>query len=169
MYKILGLILLISPLVFSACNNEAEESNSENISVQDEKGNMIKKSDEEWKKVLTKEEYFILREKGTERAFSGEYVDHKENGTYTCAACGNEIFSSSTKFKSGTGWPSYWAPINEQNIILKNDPSLGMSRDEILCAQCGGHLGHVFDDGPEPTGLRYCVNSAALDFKKKEK
>jgi peptide-methionine (R)-S-oxide reductase len=124
------------------------------------------KSDEEWKKELTPEQYRILREKGTERAFTGEYWDNHEEGIYVCAGCGEPLFHSNTKFDSGTGWPSYYAALNERNIEEQRDMSFGMIRTEVHCAKCGGHLGHLFDDGPKPTGMRYCINSGSLKFKK---
>ena len=126
------------------------------------------KSEEVWRKTLTPEEFHVLREKGTERPFTGKYVDHKKKGTYVCAGCGKELFSSDTKFDSGTGWPSFWTPISEDNLEMKPDNSLGMRRTEVLCSQCGGHLGHVFNDGPKPTGQRFCINSAALHFKERK-
>ena len=129
----------------------------------------IIKTDEEWKKELSAEEYRILREKGTERAFTGNYWDHHEIGTYICAACSTELFESDTKFDSGCGWPSYFEAIDSNRIIYKDDKSLGMIRTEVMCAKCGGHLGHIFDDGPPPTGKRYCINSGAMKFIKKEK
>ncbi len=129
----------------------------------------IIKSDEEWKKELSPEQYRILREKGTERAFTGKYWDYHELGTYICAACSTELFESETKFESGCGWPSYFQPIDSSRIIYKDDSSYGMKRTEVMCAKCGGHLGHVFDDGPPPTGLRYCINSGSMKFIKKEK
>ena len=131
--------------------------------------NKVVKTDEEWKKELTPEEYRILREKGTERAFTGKYWDHHEIGTYICAACGTELFESNTKFDSGCGWPSYFEPIDSNRIIYNDDSSFGMKRTEVICAKCDGHLGHVFDDGPPPTGLRYCINSGSMKFLKKEK
>ena len=124
----------------------------------------VDKSEEDWRKSLTPMQYHILREKGTERAFTGRYWNHKEDGTYTCAGCGQELFNSDTKFESGSGWPSFWESIDKSKVMLKDDLSYGMHRIEVLCSRCGGHLGHVFDDGPQPTGMRYCINSESLDF-----
>ncbi len=128
----------------------------------------IVKTDEEWRRELTEMKYHVLRQKGTERAFSGELYHNKEKGTYLCAGCGLALFTSDTKYESGSGWPSFYQPISENVIETERDTSHGMVRTEVKCARCGGHLGHVFDDGPAPTGLRYCVNSASLEFEKKE-
>ncbi len=121
--------------------------------------------DKDWKTCLTPEQYRILREKGTERAFTGKYYAHKEDGTYLCAGCGHELFSSDTKFDSGTGWPSFYRPVDPSAVGEEHDATHGMVRTEVVCSKCGGHLGHVFPDGPNPTGLRYCINSESLDFK----
>ena len=128
-----------------------------------------KKSEEEWKKELTPEEYRALRLKGTEEPFTGEFWNHEEKGTYKCAGCGTAVFESDTKYDSGCGWPSFHSPLDKDNIENLLDISHGMTRTEVLCKNCGGHLGHVFEDGPKPTGLRYCINSISLNFEKEEK
>lgn len=130
-------------------------------------GEKIVRSEEEWRRLLTPEQFQVCRQKGTERAFTGEYWNSKEKGFYRCVACGNELFSSDTKFDSGTGWPSFWAPIREENVGTEQDNGLFMRRVEVHCNRCGSHLGHVFDDGPPPTGKRYCINSVSLKLEKR--
>ena len=125
----------------------------------------VEKTDAEWKRLLTAEEYRVLRERGTELAFTGKYYKTDADGNYHCAGCGSLLFTSKEKYHSGSGWPSFYAPADNERIVIRKDHSHGMVRDEVLCAACGGHLGHVFEDGPRPTGLRYCINSVSLDFK----
>jgi len=151
--------ILLSLLALNACAQNSDEKKASKNHYE------IVKSESEWRSELTAEEFKILREKGTERAFTGKYWDNKEEGIYHCAACGNPLFDSETKFRSGTGWPSFYTTIGDTNVVEEPDNSMGWNRTEVLCGRCGGHLGHVFEDGPKPTGLRYCINSASLDFK----
>lgn len=154
--------------LFLLTNCSAQNSSNNDIKKGDSVEPKVVKTEKEWKEILTPEQYKVLREKGTEQAFTGEYWDLKEKGIYKCAGCGEELFVSDTKFDSGCGWPSFYAPENENKIVKKEDNSYFMNRIEVICSKCGGHLGHVFDDGPKPTGLRYCINSASLKFEKEK-
>jgi peptide-methionine (R)-S-oxide reductase len=161
------IFLLITCLSLSACAQQSSTKNYNSKTTMDTFE--IKKSDEEWRKLLSPVQFNILREKGTERPYTGEYDKFFEEGTYFCAACGTELFTSKTKFNSGCGWPAFYEPSINKNIVEKRDVSHGMVRIEVMCAKCGGHLGHVFEDGPEPTGLRYCINSGSLRFETAKK
>lgn len=158
--KMFTLTVMAVFLLTVSCQSQSKEMKEDKYP--------ISKTKEEWKGKLTPVEFNILREKGTERAFTGEYWNTKDNGSYHCAGCDTKLFSSDTKYESGCGWPSFWEPLAGDKIKIQMDYSHGMVREEVVCANCGGHLGHRFEDGPEPTGQRYCINSGALDFEKEK-
>ncbi len=169
MKQSLTILMLLAGLFAMGCQNtQRGPDRSKENAMNDQPTFPISKTDEEWKAQLTDQQYRVTRRSATEPAFTGKYWDHKGNGVYRCVCCGQPLYSSETKFDSGSGWPSFSAPVEDDPVVTRVDESHGMVRMEVLCSQCGAHLGHVFDDGPKPTGMRHCINSASLDFKASE-
>lgn len=160
--------ILVIAISLMACNGNSQNKETPKQTNKMNNSDKVVKTDEEWKKVLSPQQYEVLREKGTERPYTGKYYLSTEKGVYVCAACGAELFKSDTKFDAGCGWPSFSDVVDSSKVVYTKDNSLGMTRTEITCARCGGHLGHVFDDGPAPTHLRYCINSVSIDFHPKK-
>ncbi len=177
MRRLTYILIIISLIIASCANSPVKQFNSINMEPNKKTTVIFSKTDtgkveisnNDWKQILSGDVYNIAREKGTERAFTGKFWDHKEGGTYYCAACGNPLFNSNGKFESNCGWPSFFEPIKKGSIIYAPDNAYGMKRTEVMCGRCKAHLGHVFDDGPQPTGLRYCINSVILSFEKAKK
>ena len=168
MKDIILLSVVIASIIFNNVSSQVPNEDEKVLnSTNNDESKKVKRSDSEWRRMLSSAEYHILREKGTERAFTGEYDGHFENGMYLCAGCGNKIFDSETKYRSGCGWPAFYEALPE-SVEEHEDNSFGMRRIEITCSKCDGHLGHVFNDGPQPTGLRFCINSVSMDFKPEE-